>query len=110
MNVRDLSIKCTAYEHFIASREWAREDVRVPRLCYVAPNIAQEKRIQRVTQVKLAQASGLVVWTTTEVLLNDHGPLAPIWLPIIPKCDQGVQPSGSFRERMFDMVPENIVT
>jgi hypothetical protein len=43
MNVRDLSIKCSLYAHFIASREWAREDVRIPQLLCVAPDIGQEK-------------------------------------------------------------------
>jgi hypothetical protein len=50
MNVRDLSIKCSSYAHFIASREWAREDVRIPQLLCVVPDIGQEKRMQRVTQ------------------------------------------------------------
>jgi hypothetical protein len=38
MNVRDLSIKYSLYAHFIASREWAREDVRIPQLLCVAPD------------------------------------------------------------------------
>jgi hypothetical protein len=80
MNVRDLAIKFTSYAHFIASREWVREDARVPWLLCVAPDIAQEKRMQRVTQARLAPTLGLMVCTTTEVLLNEHGPLAPIWL------------------------------
>jgi hypothetical protein len=40
MNVRDLAIKFTSYGHYIASREWARENSRLPFLVYVAPNIA----------------------------------------------------------------------
>ena len=73
MNVRDLSIKFASYAHFIASREWAREAPRLPRLFCVAPDIAQEKRIQRVTGARLEQTLGLVMCTTTEVLLNEHG-------------------------------------
>jgi hypothetical protein len=80
MNVRDLSIKFASYAHFIDSREWAREDVSVPRLLCVVPDIAQEKRIHRVTHARLKHTPGLVVYTTTEVLLNDYGPQAPIWL------------------------------
>ena len=38
MNVRDLSINCTAYEHFVTSREWVREDARVPWLVDVSQN------------------------------------------------------------------------
>ena len=41
MNVRDLSIKFTVYEHFVTSREWVREDARVPRLLCVVPDIVQ---------------------------------------------------------------------
>ena len=89
MNVRDLSIKFTAYEHFVTSREWVREDARVPRLVCVVPDIAQEKRVRRVAHARLAHTSGLVVCTTTEVLLNEHGPLAPIWLLGTQGCDQG---------------------
>ena len=88
MNVRDLSIKFASYAHFIASREWAREDASVPWLLCVAPDIAQEKRIQRVTQARLARTSGLVLCTTTEVLLNEHGPLASIWLLCTAGCGQ----------------------
>lgn len=88
MNVRDLAIKFSSYTHFIASREWAREDARVPRLFCVAPDIAQERRMRRVTQARLVHTSGLVVCTTTEVLLNEHGPLAPIWLLGTQGCDQ----------------------
>jgi hypothetical protein len=75
MNVRDLVIKFTPYAHYIASREWAREDARLPRLFCVAPDIAQERRMQRVAQTRLAETSGLMLWTTTEVLLKEHGPL-----------------------------------
>jgi predicted transcriptional regulator len=89
MNVRDLSIKFTAYEHFVTSREWAREEARVPRLVCVVPDIAQEKRVRRVAHTRLAHTSGFVVCTTTEVLLNEHGPLAPIWLLGTQGCDQG---------------------
>ena len=55
MNVRDLSIKFTAYEHFVTSRAWVREEARVPRLVCVVPDIAQEKRVRRVAHASLAQ-------------------------------------------------------
>jgi hypothetical protein len=54
MNVRDLTIKFTSYAHYISSREWAREHMMLPRLFCVAPEIAQERRIQRVAQASLA--------------------------------------------------------
>ena len=80
MNVRDLAVKFTSYEYYIASREWARECSMLPMLVCVAPDIAQERRMQRVAQARLRSTSGLVVWTTTSVLLDEQGPLAPIWL------------------------------
>lgn len=48
MNIRDLAIKFTSYEHYIASREWAREDARLPLLVCVALDTAQERWMQRV--------------------------------------------------------------
>ena len=104
MNVRDLAVKFTSYAHFIASREWAREDARVPRLFCVAPDIAQERRMQRVTQARLAHTSGLVLWTTTEVLLNEHGPLAPIWLLGTPGCGHEGLPGNALRQGLSEMI------
>ena len=94
MNVRDLSIKFSSYAYFIASRQWAREESRVPWLFCVAPDIAQEKRIQRVTQARLMHNSGLLVWTTTELLLDEYGPLAPIWLQGTLESRQGGLPGS----------------
>jgi len=109
MNVRDLVIKFTSYAQYIASREWAREHSMLPMLICVAPDIAQERRMQRVAQAKLTHVSGLVMWTTTEVLLNELGPLAPIWLQGIPQCNQTEQLNGSLRQHVFDLVPEKEV-
>ena len=41
MNVRDLTVKFTAYSHYIASREWAREHSVLPVLICIAPDISQ---------------------------------------------------------------------
>ena len=41
MNVRDLTVKFTSYAHYFDSREWAREDARLPRLLCVAPDLSQ---------------------------------------------------------------------
>ena len=48
MNVRDLAVKFASYASSIASREWAREHSMLPVLVCVAPDIAQERRMQRV--------------------------------------------------------------
>ncbi|HEU0001523.1 MAG TPA: replication-relaxation family protein, partial [Ktedonobacteraceae bacterium] len=101
MNARDLAIKFASYAHYHDSREWAREWSWLPWLVCVAPDIAQERRMQRVAQVQLARFPGLVMWTSTEGLLIGYGPLAPIWLQSLPSRGQVAQPSGSLRQRLF---------
>ena len=100
MNGRDLLLKFASYAHYVASREWAREDTRLPRLFCVAPDIAQERRMQRVAQTSLTSTPELLVWTTTEVLLNAYGPLAPIWLHGLPQRSQAAWPHGSLRQAL----------
>jgi len=104
MNVRDLSVKFTSYACYIASREWAREFSMLPALVCIGPEIAQESRVQRVAQDSLTRSPGVMLWTTTAVLLKVHGPLFPIWLKNIPQHSQVAQPSGSLRQIIFDMV------
>jgi Replication-relaxation len=104
MNVRDLSIKFSSYANYVATREWARESARLPTLLCIAPDIAQERRIQRVAQARLTFPSILAVWTTTEVLLNEHGPLAPIWSPGMPHGNQAAQLMGSLRQCLFEVM------
>jgi hypothetical protein len=99
MNVRDLTIKFLSYAHYTAAREWARERSMLPLLICIAPDIAQERRIQRVAQARLTSTPELELWTTTEVLLNEYGPLAPIWLQGIPQCRKGAQPGGSLDDQ-----------
>jgi hypothetical protein len=102
MNVRDLAVKFTSYAHYFASREWAREGSILPALVCVAPDIAQERRVQRVAQARLIQCTGLEVWTTTEVLFHEHGPIAPIWLQSLPPRRQAAKPGSIVRQCMFD--------
>jgi len=105
MNVRDLAVKFISYASYIASREWARECSMLPVLVCVAPDIAQERRVQRVAQARLTQSAGLVAWTTTEVLFNEHGPLSPIWLQGLPLRSQAAKPGSLLRQCLFDMIP-----
>src|SRR5215467_13072305 len=102
MNVRDLAVKFTSYEHYLASHEWARDCSLIPALMCVVPDIAQERRMLRVAQARLAPLRGFELWTATEVLMNEHGPLAPIWLQGIPQSSQVSQPEGSYRQCLFD--------
>ncbi len=108
MNVRDLAVKFTSYAHYIASREWAREHMMLPVIICVAPDIAQERRMQRVALSRLAETSGLVLWTTTEVLLKEHGSIAPIWLPCMPQRSQAAQPGSTLRQCAFAKAGERI--
>jgi len=50
--------------------------------------------MQQVARVRLTFTPVLVLWTTTEVLLCEHGPLARIWLQGVPPRSQAAQ-SGS---------------
>jgi hypothetical protein len=106
MNVRDLAVKFTSYAHYIASREWAREGSMLPVLVCIAPDIAQERRMQRVAQARLTSTPTLVVWTTTRVLLDEQGPLAPIWLQSRPQSSQAAQTGSTLRQCLFDVIPE----
>jgi len=80
----------------------------LPVLVCVAPEIAQEKRLAHAVRTGLAQANGLVVWTTTEVLLNTYGPLAPIWLKTIPTLSQVEQSGNVARKIIFGLVSQHI--
>ena len=88
MNARDLTVKFASYAHYLASRAWASEGAKPPRLLCVAPELAQERRMQRVAQASLTSTSGPILWTTTAELLHEHGPLASIWSPGIPAPGQ----------------------
>ncbi len=103
MNVRDLAIKFTAYAQYISAREWTRERSVLPMLLCVAPDIAQEKRMQRVAQAIVSNVSGLVVKSTSAVLLAENGPFAPIWVQSIPHIEHPIR-SGSRRQPLFNIL------
>jgi len=86
MNVRDLAAKFSVYAHYVSSHEWARESSFLPLLLVVAPERAQEMRIERVAKAVLANTPGLFVRTTTAIRLNEKGPLAAIWNPLTQRC------------------------
>ena len=102
MNTRDLAVKFDAYRHYVSSGEWAQERSRLPRLLCVAPDIAQERRMQRVAQARLTQTPRLGVWTTTEVLLQANGPSASIWMQVTFQRNQPDKASVVRRCNVFD--------
>src|SRR6516164_3778709 len=73
------------------------------------PDITQEGRMSRVARNRLAHVSGMVVWTTTEVLLHEYGPHAEIWLQHIPQCGQERQPGALLRRMIFARVSEHMM-
>jgi len=105
MNVRDLVVKFTAYASYIDSRKWAREHKMPQVLMCVAPDIAQERRMQRVAQARLTSPHGLVLLSTAEGLLNEQGPLAPIRLQSNPQRSQAAQSGSSLRQCLFGVIP-----
>jgi DNA-binding IclR family transcriptional regulator len=110
MNARDLATKFLSYAHYIDSREWAREWATLPLLVCIAPDVAQERRIQRVAQAALSHIPGLVVCTTTAGMLKEHGPLAPIWTTGILPSSHMVSQSSPSRKLVFHMHSEKEVT
>jgi hypothetical protein len=84
MNVRDLRTKFASYAFYIASREWVKERTPLPFLLCVAPDIAQEQRLLRVARALIARTIGLTMYTTTAILLDQLGPLAPVWRQVQP--------------------------
>jgi len=76
----------------------------LPVLICIAPDIAQERRVQRVAEASLAHIPGLVLWTTTEGLFLEQGPLAPIWLRGMAQPKQTSPPGGAQRQCLFDVM------
>jgi hypothetical protein len=61
--------------------------------------------MHRVAQARLTHIPGLVLWTTTGVLLQGEGPAAPIWLRVVPQSGGPVQAGGLRRRDLFDAIP-----
>lgn len=89
MNARDVAVKFDAYGHYIVSQEWVRERLGLPSLLYVAPGIAQKRRMHLVAQGSLPNPLGQRRGRpTTEVLLLTHGPLALISTQVEAQSNQ----------------------
>ncbi len=102
MNARDLAVKFASYAQYLASREWANKHSALPKLVHVVPDIAQERRMHRVAQTRLANIRGVEVLTTTEKLLNETEPHGPIRSSSISQQRGQVAYSiESFRQCLF---------
>ena len=106
MNVRDLAVKFTSYASYIASREWARERSMLPVLVCVAPDIARGAADAASGSGQTHTSShGLMVWTTTAMLLDEQGPLAPICLQRRSQSSQAAQSGNVLRQCLLDVIP-----
>ncbi len=85
MGARDLGVKLSTYAHYVASREWFKEKATLPFLLIVTPERDQEMRFARVATAVLADTHGFLIRTTNMTRLIEEGPLAPIWLQILPR-------------------------
>jgi hypothetical protein len=101
MNARDLTVKFASYAHYLASREWVRENAKPPWLLCVAPELTQERRMQRVAQASLLSITELILWTTTSEWFCEHGPLASIWslVPPLGQATTALTRRGVFEKR-----------
>jgi hypothetical protein len=64
----------------------------------------------RVAQTRLTHAPGLVLSTTTEVLLNEYVPRAGTWLKQRSQHRHAGQVHGLLRQSIFGMIPEKMAT
>jgi len=84
MNTKDLAEKFESYQYYIRAREWSCEHQLLPWLLIVVPNHDQEQRIVRIATQNLGAVSGLTLRITTVSRIASRGPLAEIWLPVLP--------------------------
>ena len=85
MSTRDLATKCRTYAHYVASREWFKENATLPFLLIVTPERDQEMRMVRVANEILTDKHKPVMRTTTMARFIEQGPLAPIWNQVLPR-------------------------
>ncbi len=84
MKTKDLTEKFESYQYYIQAREWSREHQLLPWLLIVVPDYDQELRITRLLTGQFGAISPLTLRITTQSRIADRGPLAEIWLPVLP--------------------------
>ena len=95
--MRDLVAKLRSYEHYVASREWFKQEAALPMLLVVTPDPGQERRFSRAVTATLNDRYGLIIRTTTLIRACEHGYLGPIWSQELPDSE-GTNP---IPRRMF---------
>jgi hypothetical protein len=102
MHQRNLASKMHAYAYFVRSRQWLKEGTMLPMLIIVVPDKSQEMRIRRIA-IGILQGTGLIVRSTTATRLARYGPLAPIWLPILPLPEKMIEGQLPARQGWVDL-------
>jgi hypothetical protein len=110
MNTKDLAEKFESYQYYIRAREWSREHQFLPWLLIVVPNHDQELRIVRIATQKLGAVSGLTLRITTQSRIASRGPLAEIWLPVLPVREASQDHDEEApRCRFFEVDPKKLL-
>ena len=99
MGLERLREKLERYATYAQTTTWRLEDAHsLPVLLIVTPDMAQEERVARLVdelreRARLRWPGPLLIRTTTATRVACDGPLAPIWLPLLPTIalhsDQG---------------------
>jgi predicted transcriptional regulator len=107
MGTKDLMEKFASYQYYIRAREWSREHLLLPWLLIVVPDYDQERRITSILTQHFGAISGLTLRITTESRIADRGPLAEIWLPVLP-VQEALQDhhQAAVRCRFFEVDPK----
>jgi predicted transcriptional regulator len=106
MDAKDLMEKFASYQYYIRAREWAREQQLLPWLLIVVPDYDQELRIRNLLTHHFGAISGLTLRITTESRIANLGPLAEIWLPVLPVRERRQDEQlGVPRCRFFEVDP-----
>ncbi|HKW22658.1 MAG TPA: replication-relaxation family protein, partial [Ktedonobacterales bacterium] len=91
MGLERLREKLERYATYAQTTTWRLEDAHsLPVLLIVTPDMAQEERVARLVdelceRARLRWPGPLLVRTTTATRVARDGPLAPIWLPLLPQ-------------------------
>ena len=107
MKTKDLTEKFESYQYYIQAREWSREHQLLPWLLIVVPDYDQELRITRLLTGQFGAISPLTLRITTQSRIADRGPLAEIWLPVLPVREARQDPHQEVpRCRFFEVDPK----
>jgi hypothetical protein len=87
IGMRDLVAKLRSYEHYVASREWFKQEAALPMLLVVTPDPGQERRFGRAVTATLTDRCGPITRTTTLTRACEHGYLGPIWSQELPDSE-----------------------